>query len=409
MDDISQEEALKKLSTLSQRERQVLELRCQGLDYKTIGATLFVSVPSVKQYMSRIYVKLCLDLLSSSERTKVIYEIYCPLRRKAAELKKESDKDIQAPESGSQENEQPETPIPDNVGSMIDEDEYPIVVYEKPGPIIIDHEPLPIKPKRFGYLILLIGVVLGICFSLVIAYVVLRDTDIIPPLFPQPTQPIPTPLPQPTDLPILAPTMEIPTQTPIVIQEVIIVTATPPPVTEVPTLTPVPQPITFFSDNFDQGLSGSWSILSGNPVVVNGQLTTDEDTWIRIGDDSWTDYTIQMETVGGGCWFSNSWNTIAVRVQDMDNFIGYKWANCEDEWDIVKNGNWSKVPNSHGEHATYGKIRITLTAEGGQFSVDINGERVSSFFNSDFMQGGIALRVGAKTQIDNFKISAIQK
>ncbi len=73
------DEFLGKLAKLSKQERQVLELRCQGLDYNAISKKLFVSVSAVKQYMSRIYVKLGLDILPRAERTKVLYEIVCPL------------------------------------------------------------------------------------------------------------------------------------------------------------------------------------------------------------------------------------------------------------------------------------------------------------------------------------------
>ncbi len=178
-----------------------------------------------------------------------------------------------------------------------------------------------------------------------------------------------------------------------------------------PNFTALPQPTILFEDNFNQGLSNGWSIASGNPLFINGELTSDQNTWLIVGDNSWTDYMVQFSAQTAKCWYYDNWNAFGVRAQDTGNMIAFKWASCESELDIVKNGNWLTVPNSHVSKGDYGNvpITITITVQGGQFTFDINGERVSSLFNSDFSLGGIALRVGAQTQIDNFKVTAIQK
>jgi hypothetical protein len=88
--------------------------------------------------------------------------------------------------------------------------------------------------------------------------------------------------------------------------------------------------------------------------------------------------------------------------------MSFKWANCDTEWAVVKNGNWTTVPNSHGNTPGGGTFHITVTVDGGQFAVDINGQRVSSFFNSDYQQGGVAVKIGSKFLIDNLRISAKQ-
>ena len=49
---------------------------------------------------------------------------------------------------------------------------------------------------------------------------------------------------------------------------------------------------------------------------------------------------------------------------------------------------------------------INLGEEITADAMDMEGERVSSFFNSDFPQGGVAIRIGAKTLIDNLRILA---
>jgi DNA-binding CsgD family transcriptional regulator len=55
---------LQKLATLSKREREVLWLVCEGNSYKEISGKLFISIPTVKATMGRVYLKLGLDLMS---------------------------------------------------------------------------------------------------------------------------------------------------------------------------------------------------------------------------------------------------------------------------------------------------------------------------------------------------------
>jgi hypothetical protein len=304
------------------------------------------------------------------------------------------------------ETSEPEPPIsiPIEVVDMVDEDENAIVLVQPQQPkspkIVI--EPYK-KPRRRVWLA--IGLVMGTFLGTAATMLAIRSMGAIPfAIEATPTIQSPTALPTASSMP--SPTIEIPTQTPVIV----VVTATPPPATDVPTLTSLPQPNILFADNFDQGLSESWSIVSGSPVVVNGQLTADQNTWLKIGDNSWTDYTIQFYVQPKDCWFYEIWSAIAVRVQDSNNMVAFKWANCEGEWDIVKNGSWTTVPNSHvtGEDFT-GNGTITIVVQGNQFAVEMNDKRISSFFNSDYQQGGVAIRVGAKTLIDDLKITAIQK
>ena len=407
MVDNNSENLIAKLKTLSKRELDVLWLRCKGMKYMDIGKALHIAVPTVKTNMGRVYMKLGLDVLEPSARMKAIYDTFAPLLEQLqSEGKKENETGPVVIEGEVVEDE-PKT-VPRRIWLMVENDEKAIVPVP-PGTLVAPARP-PRGPNRL--LVLVVGVVLGICLGAGGVYFVMHSLNGPIPLISQPTPTvststlsIPTAVPSDTSLP--SPTQGIPAQTPVVI----VITATPAPATEVPSLTPLPQPTTLFADNFDQGLSKSWSVVSGNPVVVNGQLTSDQDTWLRIGDNSWTDYTVQLDVVAADCWFSWSWSAIAVRVKDKDNLIAFKFASCESEWDIVKNGNWTPVPNSHGQgtSANTPSTTITVTVQGGQFAVDINGTRVSSFFNSDYMQGGIAIKVGPKTQIDNLKITAIGK
>jgi DNA-binding CsgD family transcriptional regulator len=132
-----------RLSKLSDQERNVLKLRCQGLDYKTIHERLFISISAVKEYMSRIYVKLGLDLLPRAKRMKVLYETFCPLLQKLEETPRKLEIGSGEGASGKKTPETPEPVIPAYVPDMVDEDEYPLVPVA-PAPLV----PPWREPKR---------------------------------------------------------------------------------------------------------------------------------------------------------------------------------------------------------------------------------------------------------------------
>ena len=71
------EDPVKQLSSLTERQREVLRLVCDGLRYKTIGEELFITESTVKAHMGHIYMKLGIDHLPI-ENEKFAYMIeYC--------------------------------------------------------------------------------------------------------------------------------------------------------------------------------------------------------------------------------------------------------------------------------------------------------------------------------------------
>lgn len=117
-----------------------------------------------------------------------------------------------------------------------------------------------------------------------------------------------------------------------------------------------------FQDDFNSGLSPLWQLISGNPFIVNDKLTADRDTWFMVGENTWENYSVEFEADASDCWFSGSYNTIGIRVQDMNNMIAFRWADCESKWYIVDNGNWNEIPNSSFLHKlAAGWARIVVT------------------------------------------------
>ncbi len=83
------------LSTLSLRQLEVLQLVCQGKEYKKIGKKLFISENTVKTHMGTIYKKLDLLDLDRNDRIFKIRSVYCPmLKDQSKKIKRKKTKSI---------------------------------------------------------------------------------------------------------------------------------------------------------------------------------------------------------------------------------------------------------------------------------------------------------------------------
>jgi len=197
-----------------------------------------------------------------------------------------------------------------------------------------------------------------------------------------------------------------PTQVPTLAQPEL--TQTMPVTTESPTMTPTapPKPAILFEDDFDSGLSDAWEVVSGNPIVVNGTLSTDQDTWLLLGDLDWVNYSIEFSTNSPSGWISQGFNALGVRADTIDNMYAYKWAEYDSECFILENGDWSAVPQTDFTPGREVKsYRFTIVDD--LFTVYMNGEKQTSFFDKRYSNGKIALKLFADTVIDDFKVREI--
>ena len=206
----------------------------------------------------------------------------------------------------------------------------------------------------------------------------------------------------------MAGTISAPTSTPYPTNEL------QPTYTPYPTYTPVPPPIFTstpsyaFFDNFDSGPSPEWEVTNGSIIVVNGQLTTDNLATLFVGDTNWTDYKIEFDMIPYQAWMNDESLSVFVRVKDMKKIVGFVVNTFDSEWDIVQNGNWNEVPTSYNSDAQLGwSGKVMLVVKGGNFEAYLNGYQVSSFYNADFPNGKVGIRIGHKATIDNFKITLI--
>jgi len=407
MDNIGPDEIFERLARLSEQERNVLRLRCQGLDYKTISSQLYVSKSAVKQYMARAYVKLGLDHLPRTQRIKALFETVCPVLQKSR-LPPEPAIEII------------EEPVPEPVEGMVDEDEYAIVPVRPPeSPLSRPKSGNSRRGLRTGCGAIL-GVVLGICLCTAAGIFVFRPNIGSIPFISRPTATVRPPASKSTEITPQSPAPEIASQTPVIVENAA-VTATSP-ATQAPTALPVAAISLPFSDNFGQGPSSSWRILSGNWITASGRFTViGKDyqynwLWAALDEPAWQNYRLTVNTnIAYPGAAAQGQLAIAVRMSNnqseylgfvVDVFLRGGWALIgTDEKDFrYLAGDGDSIPST---------ATIQLDAVGNAFTARINGQVYQTITLSGYDNGGIALGIVCKTELgkcpsfDDFKIEAI--
>jgi hypothetical protein len=171
-------------------------------------------------------------------------------------------------------------------------------------------------------------------------------------------------------------------------------------------------PVPGFADNFDNGLDPVWSIIYGQPVITNGQLTSNIDTGFAAGDPSWENYQIDfdVDTNQTDCPFVDSSNSVGVRVGDFDHAYWFVFTGCEAAWSSfaggVNNGATDVFPDTK-VNTSKGTKHITIKVDETKMSAYENGSLISSISDSKLRTGGIFLQVEAQTFYDNFKVTLL--
>jgi DNA-binding CsgD family transcriptional regulator len=205
-----------------------------------------------------------------------------------------------------------------------------------------------------------------------------------------------------TPQPSVAPTSTltaVPSSTPTITQ-------TPAP-SQTPTETPVPSPTLtiLMRDTFDDGLD-QWQVLTGDPLIVNGELTGKEGqtSWLATGDPNWRNIKVEILTTPTGCAaYYDTPIFIAVRFVDMNNMLGFKYDSCTFIWYEKVNGRWSIIPNTQAK-ASGEQQTIDIIANGDQYSAYTQGMQINSFYDNKFKSGRVAVLIGEGMTIDEITI-----
>jgi hypothetical protein len=171
-------------------------------------------------------------------------------------------------------------------------------------------------------------------------------------------------------------------------------------------------PVPGFIDNFDDGLDPVWSVIYGQPVMTNGQLTSNIDTGIAAGDVSWENYQIDFDVDPRqiDCPFVDSSNSVGVRVSDFDHAYWFVFTGCQAAWSSFAGGVSEGVPNVLPDttvNTSKGKIHITIKVDETKMTAYENGALLSAIIDLKLRTGGIFLQVEAQTFYDNFKVTLL--
>jgi len=165
-----------------------------------------------------------------------------------------------------------------------------------------------------------------------------------------------------------------------------------------------------FTDNFEARIGPAWKVLYGDAFVEGGRLTSNVGSGLAAGDTTWENYQIDfdVDTSQVECLFTDTSNSVGVRVKDFDHAYWFVFTNCNAAWSRfaggVNQGLRDIFPDTLVNTAK-GKKHITIKVEETKMSAYENGTLLSAIIDPSFRTGGIFLQVEAQTYYDNFEVT----
>lgn len=403
-------EKINQLLTLSKPEIEVLKFFCTGTTNKKISKELFIAEGTVRSHMRNIYIKLALFGYPTTKRRFIIIKEYCHLLRDPEYLKAlEEDIKIIDQEGKALIVIEPDEERDRDVDDVIEEDSkywLMVIPIEKAEPlppidiVPVDDVPKP-KPNPFQiglFVFALIGfaAVAIFGFELITGRLNIFRSEAVSQSQPsiQEDELSPPEAEQAEQSEVILPTA-IPTSDEII-------------PTESPTYTPPPKPAVLFEDDFEAGLSESWEVVTGNPIIANGMLTSDQITWLLIGSPDWKKYSVEIYARSPIIFAWDDKTTIGLHVQDIGNMYAMGFFEGTSELYKVKNGEWNAIPSTEVNESVNSDMKnYKFSIDEGVIDFQINGIRISSFFDDEFESGRVAIRIRPDVVIDYIKIREI--
>jgi DNA-binding CsgD family transcriptional regulator len=380
---MTEQDVYGQLRSLTERQREVLSLVCEGKEYKEVGEELFITENAVKAHMANIYEKLGLIYLSRTPRKKSLFDTYCPALKSSHF------------EPSENEPTEPETASEEAI-KIVEEDERALMVVE---PEIIDIIP-PEKPKKkkrrrngWKWILALIIIALltfggfkvyefaaGFIGSLQIqaspaeeeeqepiAQVIPTNTTRLPEPTTRPTNTVFTPIPQPTR-------------------------------------TQFPKVSLPFNEDFSNGINSPWTVGYGNWFVTDSGASisisdlNDDSGSIVLDDPTLTDYKVKVKVHTPHMWSANQGQFgVIVRYGSHrdQNIIFYMDSNGRFKWSYIESLSELSFyqPPVTGVDKDAGSTNVTLEIEviGNTFIAKVNGGKIDQFSMAGYERGGVVL------------------
>lgn len=257
---------------------------------------------------------------------------------------------------------------------------------------------------KFAFLFIGIGIVIGavVVLALVLVFGAKpTKVDVGPIEFEMPTDTpaLSTPTPE---LFVNTPVAAMPTPTPV----------SPAPVTPMPTLVrPTPASRVFF-DDFDVGMSPSWRIESGDPIVVSGRLSGRDKARLTLDIPLPDGYSVELRTWPWESWWSRAWagDMLYLCIESEGKILALGWGRFDFGWLVYEGGDWESVPGSYSEFddAIEGGAKLRVRVFEGVYTLYVNGEQVSYIVDRRFSCNRLGFRFGEGTSfIDDFAVDKV--
>jgi outer membrane murein-binding lipoprotein Lpp len=169
-----------------------------------------------------------------------------------------------------------------------------------------------------------------------------------------------------------------------------------------------------FFDNFDNGLSSSWSLASGNWEAQAGDLhlrDAGNGYAYVLGGSGWKNYSVEADVkLGPG----NRWSELVVRARDDLNKVSLAADTESLVFLTYIDGQKTNVESTRVRPGAPAECHVLVTAVGDQFNCYINGTLRAHYESSDFPAGTAGVgsiqaggRVDTTHRFDNFKVTAM--
>lgn len=187
---------------------------------------------------------------------------------------------------------------------------------------------------------------------------------------------------------------------------------------EAPPPTATPDTSILFADDFEYGIKPDWQISLGEWRMVDSRLQAtefiDNHAQIVVGDTSWQNYILEVETGGLGSlsMIGGSAIGLEVRMQDQGTYMWFTLN--EDEATCGKdiNAESETISSKELDFDRDGPNRLMVKVEGRNYEYWVNNQKICVLQDSTFTQGYVGLWTGVrgtrkKPWFDNFKVTAL--
>jgi len=285
------------LPNLTDRQREILQLVCEGKTYKEIAGILHIEVSTVKAHMGNVYQKLNMEHMPTAQRRKFLFEVICAVLASGF---------FKVQEEGSDEPDD----VPYSVVQMVEEDEMAIILAPA-APLVAPPEPIEVRPRTVRAIRLrwmVFGMILG---AILVSGFFYAFGDLV---FPQPEIVMPEPeimvtviekiVEVPVEMTVEVP-HEVTVEVPVEVEKTVIVTAEPGPtappqiveviVTATPLPTAIPTPTVAEPANTSRGTilevgewwkhEGVWLKVSEAKFGSSSHIVIKIELWNKTGND----------------------------------------------------------------------------------------------------------------------------